>query len=526
MRALLSLSLLSCGLALSQPRSSPGFEIADVHVSPLSWDYHKREIGGAFLSGGQLDLRRATMVDLIGIAWDMDEGKVVGGPSWLAMDRFDVRAKTPPGTTVQTMKPMLQALLADRFGLAVHKDTRQLPGWVLTAGKSLQLKRPDTPGDPGCKADAQNAPTENGGPPVSVMVVTCHNITMAQVAERMADTPGGYFDGGSVVTDRTGLTGEWNFALKFTPRGAAAAGAHAVTLFDAVEQLGLKLEPATVPMDVIVIDRVNQKPTPNSPDVATAFPAAPVEFEVAVVKPSPSGDHTLNGYVAANDTRIQYLPGGRVNAQSSLHGLIRWVWGMNDVRIFGLPPFADADSWDIQGKAPGLVNDSDSLTEMLKSLLVTRFGLTFHTEERPVMAYTLVAAKPKLKKADPASRTGCKEGPATPTTTDPRDANPLLGRLLTCRNTSMSQLAYLLFRGMASGYVASPVTDGTGLEGGWDFTLSFSAPGQIPKGDVDPNGAISLPDAMEKQIGIRMEMQKHPVEVLVIDHIERKPTEN
>jgi uncharacterized protein (TIGR03435 family) len=91
----------------------------------------------------------------------------------------------------------------------------------------------------------------------------------------------------------------------------------------------------------------------------------------------------------------------------------------------------------------------------------------------------------------------------------------------------MSQLAYLLFHGMASGYVGSPVYDATGLDGGWDFTLSFSAPPQTPKdAAAEPDGTITLPDAMEKQIGIKMEMQKHPVEILVIDHLERQPTDN
>jgi uncharacterized protein (TIGR03435 family) len=166
---------------------------------------------------------------------------------------------------------------------------------------------------------------------------------------------------------------------------------------------------------------------------------------------------------------------------------------------------------------------------MLTNLLVTRFGLKFHMEERPVMANTLVAVKPKMKPADPASRTGCKEGSATPTKDDPRDANPMLSRLITCRNTSMAQFAYLLFHGMAAGYVGSPVTDATGLEGGWDFTLNFSAPALAKAaegGSPEPNGAVSLQEAMEKQIGVKMEMRKQPTEVLVIDHLERMPTEN
>jgi len=109
-----------------------------------------------------------------------------------------------------------------------------------------------------------------------------------------------------------------------------------------------------------------------------------------------------------------------------------------------------------------------------------------------------------------------------------------LGRLLTCRNTSMAQLAVLLFKGMASGYVGGPVFDATGLEGGWDFTLSFSklaqfqgtAPAPGAESAPDPNGAIPLPTATEKQLGLKLELKKRPVPVLVIDHIEQKPVDN
>lgn len=97
------------------------------------------------------------------------------------------------------------------------------------------------------------------------------------------------------------------FTLKFAPRGSGvAAGAHADTLFDAMERLGLKLEPGTVTTDVMVVDRVNRMPTPNSPDVATAFPPAPTEFEVAVIKASAPGVRTLDGYMAGGNTRVRY----------------------------------------------------------------------------------------------------------------------------------------------------------------------------------------------------------------------------
>lgn len=91
---------------------------------------------------------------------------------------------------------------------------------------------------------------------------------------------------------------------------------------------------------------------------------------------------------------------------------------------------------------------------------------------------------------------------------------------------------------LANGYVHTPVLDSTGLTDPYDFTLSFSAmgvlqngvPGQQPatgeSNASDPSGGVSLPDAMNKQLGIKMEMKKRPMQVLVIDQVEEKPTEN
>jgi uncharacterized protein (TIGR03435 family) len=522
--ALLLLILFSAP-AFTQPAR---FEVADVHVSPQTLDYHKRDMGGPYLTGNQMELRRAAMLNLIALAWGVEDAHVLGGPSWIAFDRFDVRAKTLPGTTRVTMQPMLQALLAERFGLAVHNGALQVPGWALTAGKNLQLKKADGSGDTGCRADGPS--NQSPGSPPALIVVTCRNMTMAELANLLPEA-GDYIAEGLAVVDRTGLEGAWDFSLRFASSKRVAVSSHNPTLFDAMDQLGLRLEPSTIPVNGIIVDRVNQTPTANSPGLEKAFPPDPVEFEVAVIKPSPPGDRTLNGYTAADNTKVQYLPGGRVNIQGSLQGLIRWTFGINLVRVVGLPSWANDDAWDIAAKPPTPVNDSDAISEMLHSLLASRFKMTYHFEERPISSFTLIADKPKLKKADPATRTGCVEGPAAPARSDARDENPLLSRLLTCRNISMPQFATLLFKGMASGFVGGPVFDATGLEGSWDFTLSFSAPTQLPApvagdGSAEPTGAISLPDAMQKQIGIRMEMQKHPVEVLVIDHLERKPTEN
>jgi uncharacterized protein (TIGR03435 family) len=177
---------------------------------------------------------------------------------------------------------------------------------------------------------------------------------------------------------------------------------------------------------------------------------------------------------------------------------------------------------------------------MLRALLVSRFKLTSHYEDRPVAAYALVADKPKLKTADPANRTTWING-AAPGAKDPRDAAPVLNRLVTCLNYTMTQLSEDLPQ-MAGGYIHEPVVDATGLDGGYDFTLNFtginrlggpgarSGEGGGPVGAspaaADPSGGMSLFDAVQKQLGLKLELRKRPMRVLVIDHVDEKPSDD
>jgi uncharacterized protein (TIGR03435 family) len=172
---------------------------------------------------------------------------------------------------------------------------------------------------------------------------------------------------------------------------------------------------------------------------------------------------------------------------------------------------------------------------MLRALLVDRFKMKVHMEDRPVSVWTLTAVKPKLTKADPSNRTGCHEGPGADGK-DPRIATPVLARLSTCQNMTMAQLAEN-FQNIAGGYIQTSVVDATGIEGAYDFTLSFSPNGAAVQGLAagqpaggaaasDPSGAISLFEAVNKQLGLKLEKQKRPIPVLVIDHIEEKPADN
>ena len=141
-------------------------------------------------------------------------------------------------------------------------------------------------------------------------------------------------------------------------------------------------------------------------------------------------------------------------------------------------------------------------------------------------AYLMSATKQvKLEKADPQNRTSCKTGAGT---------SAMLNRKITCTNMSLAQFAVVV-ENLAGGYVKAPVKDNTGIEGYWDFSISFSGVNLLPgaKFDpnagsqtTDPNGSLSLPDAMQRQLGLKLEMGKRPLPVLVVDRVQDKPTDN
>jgi uncharacterized protein (TIGR03435 family) len=507
-------------------RSQPRFEAADVHLSPPANNPYNYASGGV-LRGERYDLRKATMLDLIKMAWNVDPDTVFGGPNWLEFDRFDIYTKAPPETPPETIRLMLQALLRDRFGLVVHEDTRPLPAFALTVGED-KPKMTESNGStvPGC----QYQPAVSG-----FLVNVCRNITMDALAQRLRQIAPDYL--AAPVVNETGLEGTWDFDLKWNTRSRIPQpDATRTTIFDAVnQQLGLKLAPKNAPAPVLVVDRVNEKPIPNPPDTEKLLPPRAVQFEVADLKPSPPGQvNASRVFHDRYELRARTLgpliidafdiPGSPMYTSDLIAGTPKWVCYRSDC----------GPRYDITAKLPddmiGPAGDawSDDLRLMLRNLLIERFGIKFHYEDRPVPAYTLVSAKPKMKKADPSHRASCKE--ARVIANDPRDSNPRLDRLLTCQNVTMTQFAAGLQR-LAPIELETPAENATKLEGAWDFTLSFSSPQFLSSQAMgenapDANGAISLQDAISKQLGLKLERRQRPVPVLVIDHIEEKPADN
>jgi len=523
----------------AHPASVSRFEAADVRKSPYMaqpW------LDGPHLEGDRYVLYQGTMADLIATAYHVDAANVQGGPSWLEFDRYDIQAKTAPATKDAQQRLMLQALLAERFHLAVHNGTAPMPAYVLKVEKDKpRLKPAESTEDSRC--DLQ--PRAPGGPPQ--FAFSCHNQTMEQLSRLLRDTRGGgYLNELEPVVDGTGLKGGFDFDIKWTPSGARAqAGADAVSIFDALDsQLGLKLALETAPRPVLVVDRVDEKPSPDPPGIDKLMPPVPLpEFEVSTVKPYKPGSPS-HGSFGRGGLEVQGL---------TLRQLITATWDLNESNkadIANAPPWLDKDRWDIEAKwgsdddtaqrAPN--GDFRQFQHMMGALLADRFGLKAHMEDRVGDAYDMVAVSPRMTAADPSSRTRCTEGPG-PDGKDPRVANPVLNRLLTCQNVTMAELGDLL-QSLAPGYIYGTALDKTGLKGGYNFTLSFSAMGQLLNGGnpppsaqrapdgasapeaSDPNGAVSLFDAVRRELGLKLEKVQRPVPVLVIDHIDENPTPN
>jgi uncharacterized protein (TIGR03435 family) len=532
MRAALAVFVLLSVPSLAQPPAvSKSFVIADVHTSPFTPNPFMH---GNSIQGDRYFLTQATMVDLIATAYGVDAANVHGGPTWLERDRYDIRAKVPPKTTQDDVKVMLRALLADRFHLVVKTGTAPMPTYILSAGPGKpKMTESEGTGEGSCipVPPPQNPPA--GAP--SYITVNCKNLTMPALADTLHNFAGGYLD--QPVVDETNLAGAWDFTIKWTGRGdLEKQGADGISIFAAVEkELGLKLELKTSLRPVFQVASVDETPTPNDANIAEALPEPPAApFEVTVIKPS-APDEKGYGRITGDQVETRAIP---------LVFLITFGWDLNPndkESIANAPKWLDSTKFDILAKAGAnvrvdkfssgnLINYED-LRSMVRAMIAERFQMKWHMEDRPVTAYTLVAANPRLKPtADPTERTKCKEGPG-PDGKDPRIASPVLNRLITCQNMTLAQIGDELQR-VAPGYFYHTVIDGTGLKGSYDFTLSFSSADKIlpPTGDAannsDPNGALSVFDAVNKQLGLKLEKTNRPYPVLVIDHIDETPTEN
>jgi uncharacterized protein (TIGR03435 family) len=299
-----------------------------------------------------------------------------------------------------------------------------------------------------------------------------------------------------------------------------------MSLFNVIEkQIGVKVEKSTEPMPVLTVEHVNRTPSENPPGTTEKVGSAPTEFEVATLRPS-RPDEQPDANVNA----------GRIDARAlTLRDLISFAYDVEDDWVRGGDKWLDTDRYDITAKTVPTAS-IDTLRVMLQALLAERFKLKVHKESQPVTVYALTVVRSKLKDADPSERSTCRTAAADG------------ARTYTCWNTTMAQFAEKI-RQVGGGYLEHPAVDLTGLKGSYDFTLSWTPRGRLmggrggggaaeagaaaaaPAGPVAPTASeraagFTLFEAVERQLGLKLSSQKHPMPVVVIDHVDRTPTEN
>jgi uncharacterized protein (TIGR03435 family) len=218
-------------------------------------------------SPGGITITNATLQMMMRLAYRIQDFQMIGGPSWLDTARFDVVARAQSSMRQQDLSPMMQALLADRFRLAAHDETRELPVYALVRTRNDTGFGPrfHTPSDCIPPVDRQLART----PSVQAAnLPSCDNkvlpgdmssrgVTMRALAVNLS-----VFAGRTVI-DRTGFEGTFDYQLTWGPDVSSAGSTDAPSLFTALQdQLGLKLESTRGPVTVVVIDSV-EKPAPD-----------------------------------------------------------------------------------------------------------------------------------------------------------------------------------------------------------------------------------------------------------------------
>ena len=228
-----------------------------------------------------------------------------------------------------------------------------------------------------------------------------------------------------------------------------------------------------------------------------AYPqTAAQHFEVAVVKPAgpaeiqkgSSGCYTGRGRAVCTDVTLKRCIIGAFHTGPG--------------QVVGGPGWLDSDLFHIEAKAAEPVDDDSVLDAMMQALLQERFHLAFHRETRNLQALVLEVAKngPKIEKAA-GGESSSESGHG----------------ILTLKNTTMDGLAERLAR-----VTGLPAVNHTGLDGVFNMKLAWTPEGENPTG---PGSPPSLTTAIQEQLGLRLQSQKTPVQVLVVDHAE-KPSGN
>jgi uncharacterized protein (TIGR03435 family) len=224
------------------------------------------------------------------------------------------------------------------------------------------------------------------------------------------------------------------------------------------------------------------------------------EFEVVSIKPNKSG----SGDFGSNGDQGRFTTNNM-----SLKTLIMMAYGVRNYQVEG-PEWLGSERFDIAAKLPGeLPKDPEkskaAFQTMMQKMLSERFKLTVHHDTKSFAVYGLFVGKNGIK---------FKEVPNTGSQSKSKN-----------NHYSGGSVSMAGFAGFLSGRMDLPVVDMTGLKGAYDLTLDWVPESRQGDGSTTPAGPI-LRDALQDQLGLRLEHRKTPIDILIVDHAERIPTEN
>jgi uncharacterized protein (TIGR03435 family) len=291
---------LGIGLGCAQPATLPQFEVASVKASPpVDRPVYTMRGGPGTNSPGQITYINVKVRMLVATAWDLKDYQL-SGPDSMDNVRFDIIATVAPDTSKKDFQLMLQRLLAERVGLVVHHELKETPVYEMVIAKGgLKMKDAEPAREGGTPPPTGRFETDRDGfiilPPGRAGAATSGLGGVTRRSARMQSVAGVVAMmeqySGRPVTDKSGLTGQYDYKLAFDTASAARprqagvpasvaaargplpgtdvprepmASDPAPTFLEAVaKQLGLKLEPAKAAIDVVFVDRFNKEPTEN-----------------------------------------------------------------------------------------------------------------------------------------------------------------------------------------------------------------------------------------------------------------------
>ena len=273
--ALAGVAIVATVLCAQTAAPRPEFEVASIKPNTSA----TLSFSGFMAHPGSVTGTAVSLKNAIAFAYKLKPWEITGVANWMDNDRFDIEAKAPDGSAESQIQPMIQSLLADRFKLAVHRETKEMPIYVLIPARSgLRLQAPK---EGGCVVRDMSSPApapRTAGPPpapcgswyVGPNRFAGGRITMTQFVDGMSVILG------KPVKDQTGYTGTFDAQFEFTPEGTAFSNGlpgvpgaapnldnHTPSIFTAVQdQLGIKIDAQKGSAEILVIDHA-ERPTAN-----------------------------------------------------------------------------------------------------------------------------------------------------------------------------------------------------------------------------------------------------------------------